>query len=175
MYNFINRINTLVKLDALSIEKDLHFKFVSGEDLDPDIIQTRAAEIDIMYTTRKHASELRSVYDNAPFGTRNLTAGLYFAERVRYGGIWDYKATLGTTTQYYVSDVGARMTGESIGNFHYDYVGSSCFSATVLKSAAGMAQLINGTSSWSYWNTFFDDPRDQQQIQKGIDWYNAGL
>lgn len=175
MYNFINRINTLVKLDALSIEKDLHFKFVSGEDLDPDIIQTRAAEIDIMYTTRKHASELRSVYDNAPFGTRNLTAGLYFAERVRYGGIWDYKATLGTTTQYYVSDVGARMAGESIGNFHYDYVGSSCFSATVLKSAAGMAQLINGTSSWSYWNTFFDDPRDQQQIQKGIDWYNAGL
>ena len=63
------------------------------------------------------------------------------------------------------------MDGETIGNFHYGYVGRSVFLPVVLKSAAGMYQLHSGTSSINYWKTFFDDPADQEDIQWGIDMY----
>ncbi|NWN98612.1 MAG: hypothetical protein HLX45_14110 [Bacillus sp. (in: Bacteria)] len=129
--------------------------------------------IAIMGTTRNHAKTLKSVYDNAPFSTKHATAGLYFAERVKSGGAWDYKVQLGTNTLYYVSDLNSNMTGEAIGNFHYGYVGRSVFSAFTLKSAAGMYQIISGTSSFKYFDSFFDDPRDQAQIQKGIDKYDS--
>lgn len=65
------------------------------------------------------------------------------------------------------------MTGEAIGNFHYGYVGRSIFSATTLKSAAGLVQIGVGTSNIKFYKSFFDDPKDQAQIQKGIDKYNS--
>lgn len=55
-----------------------------------------------------------------------------------------------------------------MGNFHYGYVGRSVFSGATLKSIAGVYQLYSGTSSWSYWKTYFDDPNDTHEIQKGI-------
>ena len=64
------------------------------------------------------------------------------------------------------------MTGETIGNFHYGYVGSAIFGPTVLKAAAGFAQFCDGTTDFSYWNSYFDDPKDQEDIQWGINVYN---
>lgn len=66
----------------------------------------------------------------------------------------------------------ANMTGETIGNFHYGYVGSAVFAPTVLISAAGLAQIFNGTSKLDYIDSYFDDPGDQRDIQWVIDKYN---
>lgn len=133
----------------------------------------RSAVISIMGEARSHATTLKQVYDNAVFGTKNVVAGQYFAERVKTGDVWDYKSYLGVKIVYYVDDLSTTMTGEAIGNFHYGYVGRSVFSATTLKSAAGMYQIYSGTASIEYWKTFFDEPTDQAQIQRGIDKYEA--
>lgn len=65
------------------------------------------------------------------------------------------------------------MSDEAIGNFHYGYVGRAIFSGVTLKSTAGMYQLVSETSSAKFYNSFFDDPKDQTQIQLGIDKYNS--
>ncbi|SFC33925.1 toxin 44 [Alkalibacterium subtropicum] len=170
--NFVYRMNSLVANQAISIDHDLVFSVV--QNIEPEFtMRPRAiAIINIMYTTRNNKNTLKSVFDNAPFGTRHAVAGLYFAQRVRTGGVWDMKAQLGTNTSYYIDDLGTTMTGEAIGNFHYGYVGRAVFSGATLKSSAGMYQVISGTSSIKYYSSFFDDPRDQAQIQRGIDMYD---
>ena len=168
---FVSKINTLIELNAISVDDDLEFTMPDA----PSIQNTpspNAIVINIMPETREHANELRSVYDNAIFGTATITAGVYFYQRVRSGGIWDYKTFMGLTDRYYDSELQANMTGETIGNFHYGYVGSAVFGPTVLKSAAGFAQIVDGNSNLSYMNSYFDDPRDQRDIQWGIDKYN---
>lgn len=172
--SFINSINSLVVNQAISINQDLVFTFVQEPEAEV-AVRTRAAQpiISIMYSTRQHKNTLKSVFDNAPFTTKHAVAGMYFAVRVQSNGEWDLKVPLGVNTTYYVDDLGYSMTGEAIGNFHYGYVGRAVFSATTLKSAAGMYQVISGTSSIKYYKTFFDDPRDTAQIQKGIDKYNS--
>ena len=47
------------------------------------------------------------------------------------------------------------------------------FEDVTLKSAAGAVQFVTGTSSWSYVSSYFDDPRDQKAIQKGIDIFKS--
>ena len=54
-----------------------------------------------MRDCRKYAAELLEVFDNAVFGKVHYVAGMYFAERVQYGGIWDYKEYLRLNTEYY--------------------------------------------------------------------------
>lgn len=170
--NFITRINALCNLGAITVDDSLmiHKKEAPTVQSRP---QPRAEVIDLMPEARRHASELKSVYDNAVFGTAHIVAGAYFAERVKGGGIWDYKVYLGVNNQYYESELRATMTGETIGNFHYGDVGSVCFGPTTLKSAAGFVQILSGTSDLSYWDSYWDDPRDQNDIQWGINVYNA--
>lgn len=169
--SFLKRINTLVELEALIVEDNLMF-IVPDVSAAQDKPTPYALVINIMEDARLHANELKSVYDSAPFGTRTVIAGVYFTERVKSGGIWDYKNYLGVTTRYYEEELDTYMTGETIGNFHYGYVGSAVFSPTILKAAAGLAQITDGTTSLDYWNSYFDDPRDQSDIQWGIDKYN---
>ena len=169
--SFVTRLNTLVDMKAVSVGENLLLTPVSPKK--EAVIRLDKNSISIMTECRNHASELKRVYDNAVFSQKHLVAGNYFAERVKSGGIWDYKAYLGTKTVYYVDDLNNNMTGEAIGNFHYGYVGRAVFEASTLKSAAGMYQIISKTSSTGYWKTYFDDPRDQAQIQKGIDKYNS--
>lgn len=161
--DFINRVNSLVINKAITVDKNLLFSFVTNVKQD-DYIMPRAAVISIMSKTRSHTKTLKSVFDDAIFSTRHIVAGMYFAERVKSGGAWDYKVQLGTKTRYSVTDLGTTMTGEAIGNFHYGYVGRAVFSGATLKSAAGMYQIISGTSSVKYYDSFFDDPADQAQI-----------
>jgi hypothetical protein len=75
---------------------------------------------------------------------------------------------LSTTNTY-------NWTGEYIGNFHYGYTGAVVFPDTILLSAAGLAQIIDGTWDISWWSTYFDDPVDQIYIRTGIDYYRNGL
>ncbi|MDN6294145.1 MAG: polymorphic toxin type 44 domain-containing protein [Alkalibacterium gilvum] len=170
--NFVYRMNSLVANQAISIDHDLVFSVMQNIEPKVTMRPQAIAIINIMYTTRNNKNTLKSVFNNAPFGTRHAVAGLYFAQRVRTGGAWDMKAQLGTNTSYYIDDLGTTMTGETIGNFHYGYVGRAVFSGATLKSAAGMYQVISGTSSVKYYSSFFDDPRDQAQIQRGIDMYD---
>ena len=171
--NFVERVNTLVTNQAITINENLQLSFVQDITTTNEVKPMAAAPIvEIMHTTRNNKNKLKSVFDNAVFSTRHLTAGLYFAERVKSGGEWDFKVQLGTTTSYYFDDLKTTMTGEAIGNFHYGYVGRAVFGETTLKSSAGMYQIISGTSSFKYYDSFFDDPKDQQQIQAGLNKYN---
>lgn len=172
--NFVNSINSLVNNQAISINQDLLFTFVKAPDIDLEPRMFRAQPImSLMYLSRTNKNTLKSVFDNAPFSTKHIVAGLYFAERVKTNGQWDLKVQLGVNTTYYIDDLGYSMTGEAIGNFHYGYVGRAVFSGVILKSAAGMYQIISSTSSLKYYDSYFDDPRDTAQIQRGIDRYNA--
>lgn len=88
-----------------------------------------------------------------------ITKGLWFKGRVESGGEWDYKQNGG---EY-----------EDIGNFNYGVTGSALgFSETTLKAGAGVYQVYSGTSDISFYDSWGDDPVDQEYIQQGIDYYN---
>lgn len=169
--SFISKINILVELQAITVDQNLQLHF--AENPESISLTRRIPTASIMTEARNHAAELRTVYDNAVFTEKNYTAGIYFAERVKSGGAWDYKSYMGTSTLYYMEDLKVNMDGETIGNFHYGYVGRAVWPASILKSAAGMYQIISGTSTWGYWDSFFDDPADQEDIEWGISVYES--
>ncbi len=105
-----------------------------------------------------------------------MSTGIFFTSKVKSGGEWDFKATLGYSTLYKVTYEGYTFyySGEIIGNFHYGYTGATVFPDTVLLSAAGLVQIISGTSDISFWDSYFDDPMDQTWIEEGIRVYKAG-
>ena len=85
-----------------------------------------------------------------------------FYNAVRNNGDWDYK-------QY-------GKAYEKFGNFNFGVTGSVLFPSQILKRGAGWAQSRAGTSKkeWGKWfllPPYGDDPRDQEQIQKGIEYY----
>lgn len=49
------------------------------------------------------------------------------------------------------------------------------FSTTVLKSAAGMYQIISGTSNIKFLTSYFDDPADTKAIGNGATDYSNGI
>lgn len=101
-----------------------------------------------------------------PFGT-----GMEFANRVKSGGVWDYKRVY---TGYYLYN-GTYVVGEDIGNMHYGYVGrASGFPRYLLSSAAGAYQIYSGTSSPFWYASYFDDPKDQSWINYGMNMWDYG-
>ena len=96
-------------------------------------------------------------------------ATLYFLEKVRTGGEWDLKnqetlqALKGKKLIYH----GQEMRFDDPGNIHFGYISHLLFSDTFALMGAGLYQIISGTSSWEYWYSFFDDPRDAMMIQIG--------
>jgi len=105
--------------------------------------------------------------------TYPLGTGLEFASKVKSGGVWDYKLTLGVNTPYVYG--GYNVTGEDLGNIHYGYVGrASGFSKTLLLSAAGAVQIYSGTAHINWYASYFDDPNDQQWIDHGIRRFDNG-
>ncbi|EOP46348.1 polymorphic toxin type 44 domain-containing protein [Bacillus cereus] len=96
-----------------------------------------------------------------------------FTKLVKSGAPWDYKLKYGPKTTYTFDN--RTLTGEDLGNFHFGYVGKAIgFTDLELTGGAGFYQLLSRTSEWSYYQTFFDDPRDQEMIKLGIDYYNKG-
>lgn len=171
--DFIKRLNVLIENDAINVSTKLEItKAPAPVPQAISKIGPCSTIMELMPETRRHAEQLKSVYDNATFGSKHLVAGKYFADRVKTGGIWDYKQYLGLTTRYYIPSLSATMTGETIGNFHYGYVGRACFGETTLKSAAGLVQILDNHSQLSWFSSYFDDPKDQRDIQWGINVYN---
>ena len=91
----------------------------------------------------------------------------WFYDQVRNHGPWDYKQI---NSQY-----------EAFGNFNYGATGYAFgFSNEILLRGAGWAQNRAGTNingnygDWYGPAPFGDDPRDQQQIANGIDYYRCG-
>lgn len=109
-----------------------------------------------------------SNYKNVGFsdGQAWFSSGLDFVEKVRTGGQWDYKQTLGTDNLY--STTLGNYTGEEIGNMHYGTVGTFLFDEFTLLSAAGLYQIYSGTAEMRWFRTYFDDPRDSTSIRYGI-------
>ena len=62
---------------------------------------------------------------------------------------------------------GLLVTFQDPGNIHYGYVGSALHTLTDLHIAAGAYQIYSGTSDWSFWNSYFDDPMDGGAITYG--------
>jgi hypothetical protein len=123
------------------------------------------------YKMRKNA--LYMAYYALNDKTYPLGTGLEFASKVRPNGEWDYKRTYGAATTYIFG--GMTVRGEDLGNMHYGYVGSAAgFSPTILKTAAGAVQIYSGTSYIGWYKTYFDDPRDQTFISKGINYWENG-
>lgn len=86
----------------------------------------------------------------------------WFYERVKYGGVWDYK------TQ--------SRSLENFGNFHYGAVGTAAgIPDSILLRAAGCAQSAH-QSLTTYAGSclgnapYGDDPKDQFWIKQGIDY-----
>jgi len=92
----------------------------------------------------------------------------WFASQVGTGGSWDYK-------DHPVS--GASPEYRDFGNFNYGFAGTAAsFSEQVLLRAAGLYQMWSGTWEFGFGLPFGlapygDDPRDQQMIRNGIQYY----
>ena len=97
-----------------------------------------------------------------------------FISYVKTGGPWDLKRPLGSNTSYQL--LGFSRTGEYIGNHHYGYMGRHAgYNKTYLQIGAGIYQIVSGTSSWSYMSSYFDDPKDQEAINRGYSDYSIDL
>jgi len=78
---------------------------------------------------------------------------LAFIKAVETGGKWDYKKG---NSKY-----------ENFGNYHFGYIAAARYPEFFSKAGAGAYQIYSGTSSITYWNSWFDDPKDQYWIERG--------
>ncbi|UHA74523.1 RHS repeat-associated core domain-containing protein [Paenibacillus sp. 481] len=62
---------------------------------------------------------------------------------------------------------------DDLGNIFFGYAGKVFgYSDSFLTAGAGGYQIYSGTSQWSYYSTWFDDPRDSAMIGVGVSIYN---
>ncbi len=93
-----------------------------------------------------------------------------FALMVMPGGKYDLKSKPEWQGREHYLYEGEIIWYDDPGNILYGYLGKVMgFEDDILKSAAGAVQIATETSSWSYVLSYFDDPKDQKAIQKGID------
>ena len=79
----------------------------------------------------------------------------WFKSQVENKKPWDYK-------QY-------DPKFEDLGNYNYGYAGTrQGIPAPILRAGAGYAQIRAGTSKGHFVTSAFDDPKDQEQINRGI-------
>jgi hypothetical protein len=104
------------------------------------------------------AKRLKSMWSREPAETLWT-----FIQFVKSNGIWDYK------TQ--------NPDFQDFGNFNYGVVGAAAgFDEKFLLVAAGAYQQIGNTRKFGEGIPFIkppygDEPKDQEQIRKGIEWY----
>lgn len=88
-------------------------------------------------------------------------------------GIMDLKRQPEWQHSAFIYD-GEIISYDDPGNINFGYFGRFCnFPKSVLLLGAGVKQILDKTSDWSFVLTFFDDPRDAYRILQGIDIYNA--
>lgn len=104
------------------------------------------------------------------FGIAGRVGLLYkFYKLVKTGGKWDLKnqKSWKLSKKNHFKFHGRIIDSQDVGNIHFGFVGSVVFKAVTLCTGAGIYQIFSGTSSWSYWYSFFDDPRDTRYILLG--------
>ncbi len=108
------------------------------------------------------------------FNIGKSTATAVFVNNVRPGGLWDFKSqdSWGLVSEQTYRYENMLLEFDDIGNIHYGYVGRALFCEDVLLTAGGMVQIISGTSDFNYWDSNFDDPRDQAMISIGSNLWN---
>jgi RHS repeat-associated protein len=98
---------------------------------------------------------------------------IYFYNKVKNHGDWDLKNTDQFSSKKYTDGFvyeGQKIAKDAPGNIHYGYVGEHAKWALfpdILTQAAGAAQILAGTSKWSYFWTYGDDPKDNSNILGG--------
>ena len=92
-----------------------------------------------------------------------------FYTLVKTNGKWDFKnqSAWKLKSGDYYTFMGVKLTVADIGNIHFGFVGSILFSWKTLCAGAGLYQIYSRTSSWKFWYSFFDDPRDTLCISIG--------
>ena len=122
-----------------------------------------------MVNNAKTLEDIASIH--LEYNTGKNIATIIFINNVRPMGIWDFKSQDDwglNSEQYYIYQ--DRVLGfDDVGNLHYGYIGRVLFSESTLLKAGGAVQILTGTSDPSYWNSNFDDPRDQYMIGCGVD------
>ena len=145
------------------------FKCPESSSYNPDVIDLTD---ELNRAMIRHAIELHNIAEI--FGSG---AAIYFALKSRKGSEWDLKDKggwdLDSTKQYCYGDILLRE--DDIGNIHYGFVGRTLFSLDLLLFAAGIVQIWDKSSSWSYWDSNFDEPRDQWAIRFGYNLWDEGL
>ena len=77
-----------------------------------------------------------------------------FYNAVKTGGKWDYKV--------------GHPEYENFGNYHFGYVAAAYgIPEGIAKLGAGLYQIKSGTSKLSFFDSYFDDPKDQKWIDQG--------
>ena len=123
------------------------------------------------------ASDRELLEENAKEMKKHALNISYFYKKVKSHGDWDFKNFKeedGKRGWYWFN--GKLVTAEEFGNLHYGYVGAAGgFSTLLLIEAPGIAQVKAGTAMAGFWLTNFDDPRDTQNILRGIYAYDGSL
>ncbi|MDR2672379.1 MAG: hypothetical protein LBC35_03660, partial [Coriobacteriales bacterium] len=106
----------------------------------------------------------------------------YFISLVKGGGEYDLKKDNGEWPVFIAPGSDVYMTysfdseivrGDAPANILYGYVGKTFgVPEPLLYIGPGIAQIADGTSSWDYIGSNFDDPVDQYYIEVGINYYN---
>lgn len=111
--------------------------------------------------------------------SKGLVKGLkdafdYFIRNARKGGGWDlknqncWKLKKG---EWFVFN-GVKLRQDDPGNILFGYAGSVMFPVNILRLGAGAYQVYSHKKViWTYYWTFFDDPRDSSMISYGHDLY----
>lgn len=96
------------------------------------------------------------VKTNGDFDLKNLKGSIFSNEELaKIGG----KA-------YYNNSI---FEGQDFGNFNFGVAAKAYgYSLGFIKGGAGAYQIWSGTSSWSYFRSWFDDPRDTRMIERGF-------
>jgi len=198
---FIENVNLFIREGSMSVKSDL-MPYATPDKLktsiDKDNVNTTTsgavssayASFDLNSKCWNNRQTLQTYYDTTlrlaaqsgslnPAGDAAAGCAVYFVGKVKTGGAWDYKATLGGATTYSVMIGSSQfyITGEDIGNIHFGYVGRVIFTGEQLKYGAGFAQLYSNITygqSCSGLNKYWDNPNDTPQIQRGINWYDSG-
>ena len=86
---------------------------------------------------------------------------LEFYKRVKNFGAWDYKRL--NPALY-----------ENFGNYHFGYVAAAFgIPKNIAKAGAGAYQIYSNHSKIEWYNSYFDDPKDQKWIDEGYKDYSS--
>lgn len=166
--NFKMYIDNLIRDKQISLNEDLSIVDESNNKI---LSMTKGRTFDLLSEADRHIDEFRSYILSIRNGLVGINATLWWIDKVKSGGIWDYKVYLGYNQYYDVVELG-KMSGESIGNFHYGYVGHFYYPENVLLAAGDLYQGLTSDDITDLKN-YKDSPEDKRDIEWGCRIYRS--